>query len=170
MLYKLASELIALEEQLEELTSDTDRQDLIDGFLTNWVEVQEGLRSKIDGYCSLIEEIEARAIARQEAARRLTTLATVDLNKVKSLKASLQRFFELRQIKKLDTDRYRLTLAKNGGKLAVILDSRPVENLPEGFKKTHIAADNEAIRKALESGEVLDFARLGDRGQSLRIK
>lgn len=42
--------------------------------------------------------------------------------------------------------------------------------LPEQFQRVSIEADTKAIREALEAGQQLPFAHLGDRGSSLRIK
>ena len=43
-------------------------------------------------------------------------------------------------------------------------------DLADGFQKVSIDANTTAIRQALEAGEDLDFAQLGDRGSSIRIK
>ena len=49
-------------------------------------------------------------------------------------------------------------------------DSVSPTELPEKFQKVNVEIDKTAIRSALEAGEDLDFARLGDRGASIRIK
>jgi len=51
--------------------------------------------------------------------------------------------------------------------LCVDLDPK---TLPERFQKITVEANSPAIREALESGEKLEFAELGERGTSLRIK
>jgi hypothetical protein len=74
-------------------------------------------------------------------------------------------------LKTVETPRYKLQLAKNGGKAPLILDeSVPVAKLPERFQKVSIDPNTVAIREALESGEHLNFAQLGERGMSMRIK
>lgn len=55
-----------------------------------------------------------------------------------------------------------------GGQLPLIVDENAT--VPERFTKITIENDNALIRKALESGEKLDFARLGERSKVLRIK
>ena len=60
-------------------------------------------------------------------------------------------------------------IQKNGGMLPLILSEAP-ERLPEAFRRVSYEADNEAIRKALDEGQELDFASYGERGESLRIK
>lgn len=55
-----------------------------------------------------------------------------------------------------------------GGKLPLIVDENAT--VPERFTKITIENDNDLIRKALESGEELDFARFGERSKILKIK
>lgn len=59
-------------------------------------------------------------------------------------------------------------LQNAGGKLPLIVDENAT--VPERFTKITIENDNELIRKALESGEELDFARFGQRSKTLKIK
>jgi hypothetical protein len=44
------------------------------------------------------------------------------------------------------------------------------EDLPQEFQKVTISANNDAIREALESGEQLGWARIGERGEHINIK
>ncbi len=98
-------------------------------------------------------------------------LASSNENRARLLKDRLKWFFETHNLKTIDTARYRLTLAKNDGKAPLIFDeSVPVNQLPERFQKVSIDANTAAIREALECGEHLNFAQLGERGTSLRIK
>lgn len=59
-------------------------------------------------------------------------------------------------------------LQNAGGKLPLIVDEDAT--VPERFTKITIENDNELIRKALDSGEELDFARYGQRSKVLKIK
>ena len=66
--------------------------------------------------------------------------------------ARLKCFF-LHNLKTVETPRYKLSVAKNGGKAPLILDeSVPVTNLPEQFQKVSIDANTAAIREALAAG------------------
>lgn len=74
-------------------------------------------------------------------------------------------------MKTIETDRYRLTLANNGGKLLVVIDEDfSVASMPDDLVKVSMTPDLEAIRSALEFGATLEFARFGERGRSLRIR
>lgn len=59
-------------------------------------------------------------------------------------------------------------LQNAGGKLPLIVDENAT--VPERFTKITIENDNELIRKALDDGENLDFARFGERSKVLKIK
>lgn len=127
--------------------------------------------AEFTGYAALISEMQARAEVRKAEARRLMDLAASDDNRAKLLKERLKSFFQLHDIKTVDTARYRLSLAKNGGKAPLILDdSIPVTQLPEQFQRISIDADTAKIREALEAGESLPFAHLAERGESIRMK
>ena len=167
-LFNISEDLEHLNELLDEVGNDVEQQELIN----NWLDsVGEERDRKLDGYAALISEMQARADVRKAEAKRMQELAATDENRARLLKARLKTFFETHDIKTIETPRYKLTLAKNGGRAPLILDENlAVTSLPEHFQKVSIDADTTAIREALEKGELLDFARLGERGTSMRIK
>ncbi len=167
-LFAISGDLEKLSELLEECGDDAQQQQLID----SWFEQLGSERDcKLDNYCALIGEMLARAQARQAEAKRLVDLASTDENRVKLLKDRLKWFFETHNVKTIETARYRLSLVRNGGKAPVILkEGVSPSNLPERFQRVSIDPDTAAIRQALERGEELDFAVLGERNTSLRIK
>lgn len=167
-LFSISDDLQHLNDLLDEVGDDSQQQELI----AQWFEtLGEERDRKLDGYAALISEMTARAEVRKAEGRRLMELAATDENRAKLLKERLKSFFQLHDLKTINTDRYRLSLAKNGGKAPLILDdSIPVTQLPERFQKVSIDADTTAIREALDAGESLEWARLGERGTSLRIK
>jgi len=125
---------------------------------------------KLDAYAALITEMTARAAMRKAELQRLQELASSNENR-KTLKDRLKWFFETHGLKTIETPPYKLQLAKNGGKAPLILDeSVPVAKLPERFQKVSIDPNTMAIREALERGESLEFAMLGERATSMRIK
>jgi Siphovirus Gp157 len=167
-LFSISEDLERLNELLDEIGDDTQQQEL----LSEWLQQLGTERDrKLDGYAALISEMQARAEARKSEAQRLMELAKADERRAQLLKERLKWFFESQQLKTIETTRYRLSLAKNGGKAPLILrsDLSP-HQLPERFRTTSIEPNTNAIRAALEAGENLDFASLGDRGTSLRIK
>ncbi len=167
-LFSISDDLEKLSELLDEAGDDTQQQELI----AQWFEQLGPERDrKLDNYGALIVEMTSRSAARKAEAQRLMELAASDESRAKLLKSKLKLFFELHNLKTLDTARYRLSLAKNGGKAPLILDeSIPVTQLPEQFQRVSIDPNTTTIREALERGEKLDFAQLGERGSSMRIK
>ena len=167
-LFSISEDLERLNEILDEAGDDREQQEL----LNEWLQQLGTERDrKLDGYAALISEMQARAEARKTEAQRLMELAKADERRAQLLKERLKWFFETQQLKTIETTRYRLSLAKNGGKAPLILKSElSPHQLPERFKTTSIEPNTSAIRAALEAGENLDFASLGDRGTSIRIK
>lgn len=165
-LFNISDDIQHLNSLLDNL-DDSSQQQLI----TEWLEhLEQERESKLDNYATLIAELEAKAEIRKQEAKRLMDLAAGDEKRAKMLKERLKYFFETNQLKKVETDRYKLSLVKHGGKPPLILDeSIPVEEIPEKFQRVNVEPDTKAIRQALEAGEELDFARLGSRGASIRI-
>lgn len=165
-LFHISDDIQHLNTLLDDL-DDTEQQQLI----TEWLEhLEEERDRKLDNYAALIAELEAKAEIRKREAKRLIDLAAADENRAKMLKERLKYFFETNNLKKVETNRYRLAVVKHGGKAPLILDeSVTATELPERFQRVNIEPDTKAIREALEAGEDLDFARLGDRGSSVRI-
>ena len=168
-LYEISADLSALEELLTEVGGelpDGEAEAAIDAWLE---ETGTATKEKVDRYCGLIRELEARRDARMEEAKRLQQRATTDWNAILRLKARLLAFFEVHQLKTLETPRFRVTAAQNGG-VAPLTITAPLEEIPDEFIEFVRKPMNPMIRELLEAGERLPFAELGERGKSIRIK
>lgn len=160
------SELTNLLDEIED--NDIESEQLITSWLENLGEERD---RKLDNYAALIAELEAKAEVRKKEAQRLAKLAASDEKKAAMLKERLKSFFEVNKLKTVETARYKLTLTKSGGKPPLILDDAiSPTDLPKKFQKIQIEPDKTAIRAALDAGEELDFAHLGDRTSSIRIR
>lgn len=167
-LFSISDDLEKLNELLDECGDDVEQQQLINSWLEELGEEQD---KKLDGYAALITEMQARAEVRKAEAKRMMELATADENRALQLKERLKWFFETHGLKTVETARYKLQIQRNGGKAPLILkDGLSPTELPERFQKVSINPDTVAIREVLERGEKLDFAQLGERGTSIRIK
>ncbi|HEY9852809.1 MAG TPA: siphovirus Gp157 family protein [Leptolyngbyaceae cyanobacterium] len=168
-LFNISDELSQLNVLLDELDGDDEEsKQLITDYLEQLGEERD---RKLDNYAALIAELEAKAEVRKAEAKRLANLAASDEKKAQMLKERLKWFFETNSLKTVETSRYKLSLAKSGGKPPLILDdSVSATELPEKFQKVSVEVDKTAIRAALEAGEDLDFARLGDRSSNIRIR
>lgn len=167
-LFNISDDLERLNDLLDEVGDDSQQQQLINDWLVTLGDERD---QKLDNYSAMIVEMTTRAAARKAEAQRLMELAATDENRAKLLRDRLKCFFQLHDLKTVDTARYRLSLAKNGGKPPLVLDeSVPAAKLPEQFQRVSIDSDTTAIREALERGEHLNFAHLGERGTNLKIK
>ena len=170
-LYQIGDDHAALEDMLYELGGDIS-DDQVEAAIQEWMaEIQGDLAKKADGYICLIRNLESQAASRKAEADRLATLARVETNAAARLKDRLHQFMLHSGIQRIDTERFRITVAKNGGNVPLILDeSVQPEQLPETFRRVRYEADKDAIRATLEAGHGLTFAKLGERGTRLNIK
>lgn len=166
-LFSISDDLQQLNDLLDEVGDDSQQQELIN----NWLEaVGEERDRKLDGYAALISEMSARAEVRKAEGRRLMELAATDENRARLLKERLKSFFQLHDLKTINTDRYRLSLAKNSTRPLIVDPNLSPTQLPEQFQKVSVEINTGAIREALKQGESLPFAQLGDAGSHIRIK
>ena len=169
-IYEISDDMAALDALLAETGGEItpEAEAAFDQFEA---ELSANLTTKVDGYCALIAEIDARAAARKAEAKRLADRAKADERTADALRERLRFVWEQRKLGKVETDRFTVSLSKNGGKQP--LDIRcGVEDLPSWAVKTEtvVTADKEAIRSRLDSGESLDFASLMERGTRISIR
>jgi hypothetical protein len=172
-LFKISEDLTALAELLTDVDGDVSPGEQSDALEIWFDELGEERDQKIDNYCALIAEITARADARAAEIKRLSALVATDRVAADRLKDRLQVFFSVQGIQKLKTDRYNLTVAKNGGKSPLTVpDEWRVEpsTAPEEYHRRVVHLDVEAIRTDLESGQDVPGCRIEERGTHLRIK
>jgi len=163
-LYEISEELAALDDALTESGGEFDA----DGELEKWFATVHTARDeKLDGYCKLIRNLTARALARETESRRLTDRAAVDRAAIARLKDRLLLFFGAHGYTKLNAGIWTLSVARNGGKLPLLVPDPEV--VPEEFTNLVPVIDRARIREYLERGNELPFARLGERGFNLRI-
>ena len=169
-IYDISEDMAALDALLAE-TGGEITPEAEAAFAAFESELAANLHAKTDAYCALIAEIDARSTARKAEAKRLADRAKIDERTADALRERLRWVWEQRGLGKIETDRFTVSLAKNGGKAP--LDIRcGVEDLPSWAIKTETIAraDNDAIRARLESGEVLPFAYLLERGTRISIR
>jgi hypothetical protein len=168
-LFEIGEDAAALDSYLESLggdISDAETAEIIDDWLRSNTAALEG---KVDGYCALIREYSARANVRIDEVKRLRALIDADDSRARQLKERLLRFFEERGIERVETKRFRVSPQTNGGALPLIVDEGvDASALSDEFQR--IELDENAVRKVLDLGVALPFARYGDRGRHLRIR
>jgi hypothetical protein len=164
-LYDISKELVELDHALTLAGGEVDP----DGLLERWfAELHSAKDAKLNGYCELIQEINARAVSRETESRRLADRATADNNAVDRLKNRLLDFCVVQNYRRINTGKFGLTVAQNGGKLPLVLPVT-VEEIPAEFLDMVPTVNRQRIRNVLERGVELPFAHLGERGIHLRI-
>jgi hypothetical protein len=169
-IYEISEDMAALDALLAE-TGGEITPEAEAAFNAFEAELAANLHAKTDAYCALIAEIDARAAARKAEAKRLADRAKTDERTSDALRERLRFVWETRRLGKVETDRFTVSLAKNGGKAP--LDVRcGVDELPAWAVKreTVVTVDRDAIRQRLDAGEPLDFASLMERGTRINIK
>lgn len=159
----------ALDDLVAELDgdiSDPRVAQIIDEF---WSELSTDLKTKVDNYAAYVTELNGRAHVRKDEAERLMRRAKVDETLARFLHGRLKDVLQARGIKKLETDRYQVSVRGNGGKQP--LDIHDPANVPHEFCR-HVdrwEPDSELIREALLAGKSVPGAALMERGTHLHI-
>jgi hypothetical protein len=163
-LFNLTAELKHLESIVVAMEEGTD----LPAEIADWLDVtQADFDKKVEGYCSVIGELDALAKARGEEAARIKSLAAITNSQIERMKVALKEAMQKLETPKLETTRYKVWVQNAGGKQPIQIEE---EDVPHDLKKVQFVTDKDKIREALESGKILPFARLLPRGQVLRIK
>jgi hypothetical protein len=177
---KCPYKLYEISEKLEELNNLIDKIDGVDipaelaeifnDILTEAEQTKNDFADKIDDILCLIQSRKKWLQIRKEEADRLNKLIKKDENTIKFLNDYLLKHLEAQEISKLRTNKFNLTVANNGGKLPLWIDSKVnPKDLPKKYQNIIVEINKNAVRFALEQGEDLEFAGFSERGKHLRI-
>ena len=160
-LYEIEGDLRALLDALNDETMPAeDRDAAIDAFLT------DAAAEKLDGYCTVIADRQARAEARKREAMRLSDLARADENTAARLRARLASFLATSGRKRIDTERFKLIL--QAGRWSVHVE--PDAEIPDDLLRVTTAPDKLALMEALKAGREFRGVALVQGGPSLLIR
>jgi uncharacterized protein Veg len=180
-LYHITKDFEKLDHLLDTKNDQGDEYSLAtDGEIDDQlVKIMESLEAeagaKLDNYLDYIAHLEMMSTAAGKQAAYWQLKYGEICDKIDTLKDRIKTHFQARGIKKLVSATGRtVTLVANGGKQKVIYDrdtQEKIETLPLQFVKTvtHKIPNGDAVRKALEEGRELSFARLEERGFHIRI-
>ena len=167
-LIDISADMQALDDLLAEVGGDVT-EPKVASIVDAWFEeLDHSLSAKVDNYAALISTMRARADVRRAEAERLARRAQVDESAADWLASRLLAALDTRGMRKVETDRYAVSVVGNGGKAPLLVDG----DVPAEFLKTvtKVEPDRERIRLAIEAGQALPFARLGERGKRLAIR
>lgn len=162
-LYTLTGDYLNLM-QLADSTDPEDEQafiDTLDGILG-------AIDIKADQYAAVMSEISGRKGIVKAEIDRLTAVMRALSNHEDRMKEALYGSMIATDRREIKTDLHTFKIVKNGGKLPLIIEDGA--DIPDKYCKVTIEPDKDKIRTALETGNVLDFAHFGERGEHLSIK
>lgn len=169
-LYALDQDLIALDAALDECEGDLSKADPV---VQAWFDaLGDEVPRKTDAVIDYCRQLRVEADgAKAEAARWQAACVTRNL-KADRMEGALLAFLDRHGYRKLSTATGRtISIAGNGGKRPVVFEEVINPEYVDGrFTVMRTEIDREAVRAALEAGETLPFARLGERGQHLRVR
>ena len=159
-LYDLTSEYIQLLAMMEDPDVDPE-------VLQDTMEAIDGeIEYKAEGYVCVAKELEAEADKFDKEIERLIRNRDSLRNNAKRVKATLLNAMDLIDKPKITTEHFKVSIAKNGG----LQTMKITGEIPEDYLLYKPEPDNKKIREALDSGLVLDFAHLEERGRHLNIR
>jgi hypothetical protein len=173
-LHQLTAELEDFDELIDSIESEEITPELelaVQQLLEQRDNTYDQWLVKVDNYCAAITNRHALIKQRKAEAERLNKLAATDSKRVDWMKTQLKKCLESQGVKKLSLHRFNLTISINGGVLPLKLTCEVAE-LPPQFQRVEVSADNCAIRKALESGDIeaQKVARFGERETHLKVR
>ena len=167
-LLDISDDMQALDEMLQDIGGDVSDPDVAASIDAWMAELESDLENKVDNYAGLIACIRGRAKVRKEEAKRLADRARVDENAADGLCERLKYVFETRELGTVETKRFRVSVAKNGGKAPLIIDEDAA--IPDEYTRIIKEPDKTLLREAIEAGTALAGVRLGERGTRLNIR
>lgn len=159
-LYEIKGQFLQLMQMMDEVDGDMT-------VIEDTLEAIEGeLEEKAENYAKIIREYEAEADKFKAEKERLEHMQVSAQNKAKYLKDMLHKAMIDTGKTKFKTELFSFGIQKNGGKAPLIMK----EGIEIPIEYTKAEPDMGKIREALEKGELLTFAELGERGEHLRIR
>ena len=161
------SSLFELQNEFQELYNMMTDPDVDDQVLQDTLEAVMGeFEVKAEGCVYFMKRLEMERDKAKDVANDLLAKAKARDNALNRMKDMILKTMESAQVRKVDAGAFTIAVSKNGGKQPMIIDG----DVPDNFKRIIYEDDKELIRKHLENGEVLKFARLLPRGEHISIK
>lgn len=170
-LFDIGHDLIALDLLLDEIGGDvTDPQ--ADAAITAWTaELANDEARKLDGWVGYVRQLEMEAAAAKAEAEQWLARVKSRESRIAWLKETLKRHLENTGRTKVQTLAGRtIAVQANGGHPPVEIDAVDPYGLPDRLCEVRRLIDREKVRRALEAGEELAFARVLPRGTHVRIR
>ena len=166
-LYEMTKERQALEDLIlsacdENGELNADHAAILDAWDS---ETSLSIADKLESLEGYRRNIRAEADALKAEAARMTARARTLDARDEALKRYALGCMDAAGMNRLKAGIFSLRVSLNGGKLPLVVTG----DVPEEFQLVKIEPDSDRIRAALNAGQDLPFAHLGERGRSLRV-
>lgn len=160
-----------------ELTSDYNKvlelasnPDIDPQAITDTLEaINMEIEIKAENTAKVLRELEGMAAALKAEEQRIAVRRKSIENNVDRIKTGLYEAMKTTGKIKFKTQLFSFAIAKNGGKIPIVVDVDTAD-LPDEFVIVTEKPDTEAIRAYIEKHGTCAYAHYGERGESLRIK
>jgi hypothetical protein len=125
------------------------------------------LEAKGAGYVAVIEQLQMESARADLLAKKYSDLKKTRENAIKRMKDRLLIAMDALGKTEIPAGDFTIKVKKNGGKQTMTVND---ELVPDSWRRVVLEVDKEKIRKALEAGEELSFAKLEERGRHIEIK
>ena len=164
--------LYELNVQMQTILEMAEDDELDPQLIADTLEGLEGeVEDKLDSYGIVMNELYMDIEKITVEIKRLTDAKKRISNNIDRMKEAVKASMDLMGKKKVQGNHFTWQIQKNGGKAPLIIDEdMPAISLPEEYQLWDVKPNKEVIRQDLEAGKELPYARLGERGESLRLK
>lgn len=172
-LYQITAEMQAVQDAFERCCGIGDDSCDPEGAIAMREHIDalaQAFDAKAESYAALVRNAESRAEARKAEATRILALSAADARLAARLRQALMEAMRATGRTSVQTPLFALSVRQNGGKLPVVVEDE--ERIPERFQipTFGVKLDRDALREALESGEEIPGAALGERGTRLDLR
>lgn len=171
-LYEIVGYMSGLEQWLnaiEESGSGNATQEEVDTAKDTLESLEYDLADKVEGIVKAIKNHQAAAEALKKESDLFAQRSTAEQNKAKRSKEFLHQMMLTAGKDKVQTDLFKVSIVKNGGKNPIKV-MVPAEELPVRFRVTEYKPNMDEIREFLEEGNTSDSFQLEERGTHLSIR
>ena len=134
-------------------------------------EMKKGYQEQLDRLIEIIEYIQSRIKVMQQRAKSIFQIIETDTTTARCLEQYLIKHLKDREIEYFETKNHSLEIVLDSSQRELVINKGvSVVDVPEEYQKIFLKIDDYSVRKALESGEKLDFASLSELEYKLRIQ
>ena len=169
-LYAIRADVMAIADILEEAEGDLSACDAAIEFWLSKLEQEQA--EKLDGFIDLIKTLRMEAVAAKAEKEQWAAKEKARTNRADYLERMLLDHLAATGQRKVQTATGRtVAVVANGGKPPVVYaEAIDPAAVPEEFRRVKTEIDTQRVQLFLESGGSLPFAKLGERGNHLRVR